>query len=77
MGGNRRPKTKRDNYVKILLDKFGSALTTILVTALIAFFTMVIRNHERNSEQETRLQVIEIRLQHIEKDLEKHTNKHD
>jgi len=63
--------------VKILLDKFGSALTTILVTALIAFFTMVIRNHERNSEQETRLQVIEIRLQHIEKDLEKHTNKHD
>jgi len=54
-----------------LLDRFGSALTTILVTALIAFGTMVVTTHEHNAEQQTQLQVIELRLDHIEKDLEK------
>lgn len=64
-------------FVKALIDKVGSALTTVLVTALIAFFTMVIRNHESNSAQEARLQVIEIRLDHLEKDLDKHSDKHE
>lgn len=62
--------------MKVLIDKFGTALTTIIVTALIAFFTMVVRNHERNSEQETRLQVIELRLDHLKQGLQKH-DKHD
>jgi type II secretory pathway component PulJ len=63
--------------MKGLLDKLGSALTTVIVTALLAFFTMVVKNHEMNSAQETRLKVIELRLDHLEKDLDKHTDNHE
>lgn len=52
-----------------IVEKIGGALTTIIVTALIAIFGLVVKNHETNSKQQSDINLIKYRLEQLEGDV--------
>lgn len=55
--------------LKSLIDKIGGALTTILVTALLALVAMLIKH-------DSEIALMKYRLNEIEKDFEEHDDEH-
>ena len=63
--------------MKNLIERLGGALTTIVVTALLALFAFIFDNHEENTRQDSELKLIRYKLSELEKDFEKHESNHN
>ena len=53
-----------------MIEKIGGALTSIIVTALIAIFALVVKNHETNSQQQSDINLIKYRLDELQDDFD-------